>query len=68
MAKTKEPGVKKTPVAKKQTVRPSLEQVQDEIKALAHQVYLKRIEKNEAGDELSDWLKAESEIKKKYKL
>jgi len=68
MAKTRESGEKKTPIAKKQTVRPSLEKVQDEIKSLAHQVYLERIEKNEAGDELSDWLKAESEIKKKYKL
>lgn len=68
MAKSKESGVKKTATVKKQAVRPSLEQLQDEIKALAHQVYLKRCEKQEAGDELSDWLKAEAELKKKYKL
>ena len=68
MAKSKEPAPKKSNPAKKQAERPSLEQLQEEIKAKAHEVFLKRCAKNEGGDELSDWLKAEAEIKKKYRL
>ena len=68
MAKSKEPIAKKSKPEKKQLARPSLEQLQEEIKAKAHEVYLQRCSKNEAGDEVSDWLKAEADIKKKYSL
>ena len=47
---------------------PTLEELQNEIKAMAETVYAERQAKNQSGDELSDWLKAEAKIKAKYKL
>ena len=37
----------------------------DEIKELAHKLYLERA--GQSGDEVTDWVKAEQEIRKKYK-
>lgn len=42
------------------------EQLQDEIRERAKQIFLKR--GTGEGDAISDWLQAEKEIKKKYKL
>jgi hypothetical protein len=50
------------------TGAPSLEELQNEIKAAAEIIYAERQAKNQAGDELSDWLKAEVKVKAKYKL
>jgi hypothetical protein len=47
---------------------PRLEQFKAEIVARANEIYLKRQETKEEGDALSDWLKAETVIKKKYHL
>ena len=46
----------------------SLEQFKAETEKRAREIYLKRQEKNEQGDALSDWLKAEKEIKAKYRI
>jgi len=46
----------------------SLWELKKEIDERAHQIYLDRIAAHKEGDELSDWLQAESEIKKKHKL
>ncbi len=48
--------------------KPSLETLQEEIRKTAGEVFLKRTSANKPGDELSDWLQAEKEVKKKYKL
>lgn len=45
---------------------PNLEELLTEIRARANEIYLAR--GNGHGDELSDWLQAEKEIKKKYNL
>jgi hypothetical protein len=47
---------------------PTLEALQSEIKAVAETIYTERTAKNQDGDELSDWLKAEAKVKAKYKL
>jgi len=39
-----------------------------EIKSKAYDIFLERQRTNKPGDEMSDWLKAEVEIKKKYKM
>lgn len=39
-----------------------------EIKSKAYDIFFERQQKNTPGDEVSDWLKAEVEIKKKYKI
>lgn len=39
-----------------------------EIELKAHDLYLKRLNTNAPGDHLSDWLIAESDIKRKYKI
>jgi len=46
----------------------TVEVLEREIREAAQKVFQERRAKNEAGDELSDWLKAEIVIKKKYKL
>jgi hypothetical protein len=51
---------------KKEQEKPRLEAFQEEIRKRAEEVYKKRTAANKPGDELSDWLKAEKEIKEKY--
>jgi len=58
--KKKEP---KIPLAK-----PSLETLQEEIRKTAAEVYQGRMAAHRSGDELSDWLQAEKEVKKRFKL
>lgn len=70
MAKTKTAaaGEEKASRGKKAAVRPTLEKLQAEICSAAHEVYLKRVASGTPGDSLSDWLQAEAEVKKAYKL
>ncbi len=69
---TKAPQPAKAAAEKKPagTVKASvtLEQLQREIAARAHQIYVERLAEGRSGDDLSDWLAAEAEIKKKHKL
>ncbi len=65
MAKKNEGVARK---AGKNAVRPTLEQLQEEIRAKAHEIYLQRVSAGEPGDDLSDWLRAEAEVKHKYNL
>jgi len=46
----------------------SFGQLQDEIRKRAQQVFAERSKKGIGGDELSDWLKAEKDIKVKHGL
>ena len=55
-----EKKVKKT--AKESTIPITPEQLEEEIRIRAREIYLAR------GDSLADWLQAEKEIKKKYKI
>jgi hypothetical protein len=56
---------KKKPAAKSSI---TLWELKKQIDERAHQLYLDRIAAHRQGDELSDWLQAEGEIKKKHKL
>ena len=68
MAKKSGGSPKKTGTAASSPTRPTLNQLQEEIRAKAHEIYLQRISSGEPGDDLSDWLRAEAEIKQKYNL
>ncbi len=57
---------KRSSAAAKPTI--SLWELKKEIDDRAHQIYLDRIAAHKSGDELSDWLQAEAEVKKKHKL
>jgi len=46
--------------------KPTLEKLQEEIRLKAGELFKKRVADKKPGDELSDWLQAEKEIKKKY--
>lgn len=48
----------------KQVVSP--EQLTEEIRNVAHEIYLKRMKENKEGNDLSDWLEAEKIVKRKY--
>lgn len=54
--------------APKNKAQISLWELKKEIDERAHRIYLDRISAHTPGDELSDWLQAESEIKKKHRL
>jgi hypothetical protein len=65
----KQQPIKKTTVTKKISakIKPrevNLQGYMDEIRARAKEIYLQR--GNGPGDDLSDWLQAEREIKNKY--
>jgi hypothetical protein len=47
---------------------PSLKQVKAEIEKRSKEIFQKREENKEAGDALSDWLKAEKQVKAKHHL
>jgi hypothetical protein len=64
MATKKTTGAEKTKAPKS----PDLTSFLHEIKEKAYEIFLKRQMANAPGDELSDWLNAEAEIKKKYKI
>ena len=61
---------RKTPRAKKATQKTKKkidpQKIREEIRKRAYEIFLERGEKE--GDKLSDWLQAEREIKKKYKI
>jgi hypothetical protein len=59
-----EKKVKKT--AKESTIPITPEQLEEEIRIRAREIYLARGDAR--GDSLADWLQAEKEIKKKYKI
>lgn len=44
----------------------TVEQLNEEIRKKANEIYLKRIKEKKQGDELSDWLEAEKIVKAKY--
>ncbi len=39
-----------------------------EIEKRAYEVYLERMKKGEPGDEMTDWLQAEKDVKAKFKI
>lgn len=53
---------------KKSQQKPNLETFWKEITKRAEEIYKIRIASNKPGDQLSDWLQAEKEVKIKYKL
>ncbi len=59
---------KKKSSVKKENNLPKLEDFLGEIQKKAYDIYVERMAKNLPGDELSDWLKAEKEIKEKYNI
>ncbi len=57
---------KKPTTSKKTSKKPKLEDFLAEIQKRAYDIYLERTKNGLPGNELSDWLKAEEEIKEKY--
>lgn len=57
-------------MAKKATKTTSvdLQQFLSEIEKRAYEIYLERKNSHLSGDEMSDWLQAENDIKAKYKI
>jgi hypothetical protein len=53
-------------VVKESTIQITPEQLEEEIRRRAREIFLTR--DDASGDALADWLRAEKEIKKKYKL
>ncbi len=68
---TKKPAKKrstsKKSVTKKSAAKSEVKDFLDDIKKRAHEIYLERQKNGIGGDEMSDWLQAEEEIKNKYK-
>jgi hypothetical protein len=54
--------------SKPKTAPPALERFKADVEKRAKEIFLKRQETKEPGDALSDWLKAEKEIKGKYRI
>lgn len=50
------------------TEKPNLKNFLGEIEKRAYEIYLGRMKAGVSGDEMSDWLKAEKDIKTKYKI
>lgn len=50
------------------TDKPNLKSFLGDIEKRAYEVYLERMKSGTPGDEMSDWLKAEKDIKTKYKI
>ena len=62
-----EKKVKKTKkVAEESTIPITPEKLEEEIRKRAREIFLER--GDASGDALTDWLKAEKEIKKKYNI
>jgi malate/lactate dehydrogenase len=57
-----------TKETKKPQQKPSLEAFQEEIRKRAEEIFKERITTNAPGHALTDWLQAEKEIQKKYKV
>jgi len=53
---------------KKPHQKPSLEAFQEEIRKRAEEIFKERSAANKPGHALTDWLQAEKEIQKKYKV
>jgi|YNPMSStandDraft_2_1061718.scaffolds.fasta_scaffold00011_36 hypothetical protein len=56
----------KTPRSSKKKI--SLQELQIEIEKRAYEISIERRAQGKPGDELSDWLEAEAEVKAKYGL
>jgi hypothetical protein len=54
------------PVAAQKKTQISLSNLQDEIRKRAQSIFDERKRRSISGDDLSDWLKAEKEVKAKY--
>lgn len=48
--------------------KPSLKNFLGEIEKRAYEIYLERMKAGVSGDEMSDWLKAEKDVKAKFKI
>ena len=65
---TKKRTVKKESPTVKKTIKPDLKDFLEEVEKKAYELYQERIKSGVASDDISDWFKAEKEIKEKYKL
>lgn len=50
------------------TQKKTLDDVMDEIRTRSFEIYKERLEKNIPGDDFTDWLQAENEIRIKYHI
>jgi len=54
--------------AKKTKSHERLEDLIEKIKSRSFEVYLSRVESGKVGDEISDWVQAENDIKAEYNI
>jgi len=54
--------------SKQTTPQPKLEDFLAEIQKRAYEIYIERTRNGLPGDDMSDWLQAEKEIKSKYNI
>jgi hypothetical protein len=67
-APVKKAEAPKPEAPKSEAAKPELNKFLDEIKKRAFEIYQERQKTKAPGDAMGDWLKAEKEIKAKYKL
>jgi len=65
---TRKSTVKKETSAVKKTIKPDLKDFLEAVEKKAYELYQERIKSGVACDDISDWFKAEKEIKEKFKL
>lgn len=66
--KPPQPATRSAKETRDQKSSVTLEELTREIAVRAHEIFEERIAAGLPGDDLSDWLAAEAEIKKKHKL
>lgn len=64
----RKPTVKKETGTVKKAAKPELKQFLGDIEKRAYEIYQERKKSGAPGNEMSDWLAAENEVKAKYKI
>ncbi len=61
-------AIMKNTAGKKSPAKSDLSKFLSEVQQKAYEIYIARQKTGQSGNEMSDWLKAEKEIKSRYKI